>query len=69
MRIYILVKHYEAPYDYGWDYTPFELIEANTSKRNLENKCFEYEQCNGGATWEEDDFTCYYTIEEIGLEN
>ena len=69
MKIYVLVKNIEADVDYSWDYTPYEIIEANTSRARLEEIKKEYEKLNGGEVWEEyyDNFTCCYTIEEVEL--
>lgn len=71
MKIYILVQHYEAQPGYSWDYSPFDFVVANTSKKKIEQKKKELERLNGGEYWEEgyDNFTCHYTIEEVDLED
>lgn len=69
MTIYVLIKHFEASIDYGWDYSPTELVRAYTSKVKAEQDKKDFEEENGGETWEEyDEFTCYFTIEEVELE-
>lgn len=67
MKIYVLVKHYEADIDFAWDYEPTEMLEAYKSKDRAEQEKRKIEQANGGETWEEDEFSCCLTIEEIEL--
>jgi len=69
MKIYVLIKDCEADFDYGWDYSHYDLIEASTSRDKLEKKMKLYEKENGGETWDEDDFHCCYVIGEVELED
>ena len=39
-----------------------QLVEAEQAKESWETE-------NGGETWEEEDFNCYYTIAEVELES
>lgn len=69
MKIYILVQNYEPDFDYGWDYSPTELCKAFYSKEEAEEAKTELEKEHDGETWKEDDFNCYYTIEEVELDS
>lgn len=62
--MYIIVKNYEADCDYAWDYSPYELCRAFTSKEEAESVKRTWES-ESGQSWQEDDFNCYYTIEEV----
>ena len=69
MKLYIIVKNYEADFDYSWDYSPYELCQAFLSEEEAEQAKKSWETENGGETWEEEDFNCYYTIAEVELES